>query len=371
MKKWLIALCCVLIAAAVAFVTVVNNKNTSIDTLNKDLSDIQAEYNTLKDKNEKNEKTIQELNQQVDELTAEKDGLNAENGRLNETLEGLNRNLSSSQQKLQGVMYILTDGAEGKIDSILSPFMKIFQDVGTDSAYFEAVNYVHEHKLMDPIEDEVFGVSEKATLGEFADSLHRLQGERSSSIEEAVTELLEMEQVWLAKLETAEEAAEEPDEANEETVEEPAEATAETAEEPAEAMAETAEEPADAMAETADDMQEAATEEADEVMDEAAAELTEETAEASEETSEDTAPEAEEPIEEATEEDASEKTVETAEKDSEDETLVLTKERILSFCNAVCSIKGTEMPEIIFPDAEADAVRGDLAIVLMKLAQAE
>ena len=94
MKKWLIALCCVLIAAAVAFVTVLNNKNTSIDTLNKDLSDIQAEYNTLKDKNEKNEKTIQELNQQVDELTAEKDGLNAENGRLNETLEGLNRNLS-------------------------------------------------------------------------------------------------------------------------------------------------------------------------------------------------------------------------------------------------------------------------------------
>ena len=122
LKKWLIALCCVLVAAAIAIVTILNNSNSRIDTLNQDLGNIQAEYNTLKEKNEKDEQTIQDLNHQVTELTTEKDRLTAENGQLNETLEGLNRNLSSSQQKLQGVMYILTDGAQGNIESILSPY---------------------------------------------------------------------------------------------------------------------------------------------------------------------------------------------------------------------------------------------------------
>ena len=375
MKKWLIALCCVLIAAAVAFVTVVNNKNTRIDTLNKDLSDIQAEYNTLKEKSEKDEKTIQDLNQQVSDLTDEKDGLTAENGRLNETLEGLNRNLSSSQQKLQGVMYILTDGAEGKIDSILSPFMKIFQDVGTDSAYFEAVNYVNEHKLMDPLEDEVFGVSEKATLGELADSLYRLEG-KTGTIGEAVSALLDTEKNWLAAQGPAEEAVEEVAEA----VDEAAEETAETAEEAVEeaAAAEPEKEIAEAAdtAATAEETAEAAEPEAGGEVS-AAVEETEAAAEVTEEAAAETAeaaaePEATEEISEDAEEAPAEETDKATEAPAEDETLVLTKDRILSFCNAFCGTKGIEMPEIVFPgDNETEAVRGDLAIVLLKLAQAE
>ena len=55
LKKWLIALCCVLVAAAIAIVTILNNSNSRIDTLNQDLGNIQAEYNTLKEKNEKDE----------------------------------------------------------------------------------------------------------------------------------------------------------------------------------------------------------------------------------------------------------------------------------------------------------------------------
>ena len=82
MKKWLIALCCVLVAAAIAIVTILNNSNSRIDTLNQDLGNIQAEYNTLKEKNEKDEQTIQDLNHQVTELTTEKDRLTAENEAL-------------------------------------------------------------------------------------------------------------------------------------------------------------------------------------------------------------------------------------------------------------------------------------------------
>ena len=35
MKKWLIVLCCIVLAGAVAFVTVVNNKQGQIDTLKR------------------------------------------------------------------------------------------------------------------------------------------------------------------------------------------------------------------------------------------------------------------------------------------------------------------------------------------------
>ena len=70
-KKWLIALCCILVAASIAFVTVLNQRNTQIDTLNQDLGNLQAEYNHLKEKSDHDDETIQQLNQQVDTLTQE------------------------------------------------------------------------------------------------------------------------------------------------------------------------------------------------------------------------------------------------------------------------------------------------------------
>ncbi len=132
MKKWLIGLCCVLAVTAIAFVTVVNNQNGRIDTLNKDLGVIQTEVNTLKEKNAESEKTIQGLNEQVDSLTTERDQLTAENGKLAEDLENLNRNLSSSEQKLQNVMYILTDGAQGSIDSMMDILTKNAEEAAAE-----------------------------------------------------------------------------------------------------------------------------------------------------------------------------------------------------------------------------------------------
>ena len=132
MKKWLIGLCCVLAVTAIAFVTVVNNQNGRIDSLNKDLGEIQTEVNALKEKNAESEKTIQGLNGQVDSLTAERDLLTAEKGKLTEDLENLNRNLSSSEQKLQNVMYILTDGAQGSIDSMMELLTKTAEEAAAE-----------------------------------------------------------------------------------------------------------------------------------------------------------------------------------------------------------------------------------------------
>ncbi len=363
MKKWLIALCCVLAAAVIAFV-VVMNKNTSIDNLTRDLGELQEEYNSLKLKNEKDGTTIQDLNQQVegltaekDNLTAEKDKLTAENSRLNETLESLNNNLSSSQQKLQGVMYILTNGEQGTIDGILSAFMKVFSDVSTNSAYFEAVDYVNEHKLMNPLGDEVFGVSEKATLGEFADSLYRLYG-KTGTTAEAAEALLKTEQAWIAsQVPLKEEAAEEQAETSEEPpAEEPAEAAAEETVEAAEEAAPETEKAAEPD-ETAETPAEPAPEEKTAAEEPAGAEDTAEEAE----TVTDKAPEG-----------AEENASQTTEPAEADEGLVLTRERILSFCKAICAEKETEMPEIVFPASENEyAVRGDLAIAILKLAKAE
>ncbi len=345
MKKWLIALCCILIAGIVAFVTVLNNSNARIDTLNEDLGGLQAEYNSLKEKSEKDEKKIEELNLQVENLTAENGtliaengALAAENGQLNETLEGLNRNLSSSEQKLQGVMYILTDGERGSIDSLLSPYIKIFQDVPLDDPYFEAVSYANEHQLMAPLEEEVFGAAEKATLGEFAEGLYALQG-KAGTRAEAVSALLETEKAWQAAQEPAEEA-----ETAEETT---AEEAAETAEEAAETVTEEVAETSEAVEETA----EAAAEEAAETVEEAT-ETAEETADATEEAA------------------AEEAAPEIAAEPAEDENTLLTKERMLTLAGVYCFENGKELPEIIFPETAAEeAVRGDLAIVLSTLAQ--
>lgn len=216
MKKWLIALCCILIAGVVAFVTFMSNSNSRLDALNRDLGEVQAENNSLKEKAGQDEKTISDLNSQVENLTAENrelaetvDTLTVQNGQLNETLDSVNRNLSSSQQKLQGVMYILTDGVQGSINSVLSPYVRIFQDVPLDSPYYDAVRFVTDWNLMVPAGEDVFGAYERVSLPEVAQSLARLQG-KDVTAEEAAASLLETEQAWLASRqdEKAEEAAE-------------------------------------------------------------------------------------------------------------------------------------------------------------------
>ena len=243
MKKWLIALCCILIAGVVAFVTFMSNSNSRLDALNRDLGEVQAENNSLKEKAGQDEKTISDLNSQVENLTAENrelaetvDTLTVQNGQLNETLDSVNRNLSSSQQKLQGVMYILTDGVQGSINSVLSPYVRIFQDVPLDSPYYDAVRFVTDWNLMVPAGEDVFGAYERVSLPEVAQSLARLQG-KDVTAEEAAASLLESEQAWLASRQDekaeeapAEEAAEPAPEAAEEA---PAEEAAEPAPEAA------------------------------------------------------------------------------------------------------------------------------------------
>ena len=68
MKKVLIGLCCVLAVGVIAFVLVTNNQNGRIDTLNKDLAEMQTEVNSLKEQNDEAGKTIEGLNQQVSEI---------------------------------------------------------------------------------------------------------------------------------------------------------------------------------------------------------------------------------------------------------------------------------------------------------------
>ena len=323
MKKWLIALCCILIAGVVAFVTFMSNSNSRLDALNRDLGEVQAENNSLKEKAGQDEKTISDLNSQVENLTAENreltetvDTLTVQNGQLNETLDSVNRNLSSSQQKLQGVMYILTDGVQGSINSVLSPYVRIFQDVPLGSPYYDAVRFVTDWNLMVPAGEDVFGAYERTSLPEVAQSLARLQG-KDVTAEEAATSLLESEQAWLASRqdEKAEEA--------------PAEEAAEPAPEAAEeAPAEEAAEPAPEAAE------EAPAEEAAEAAEEAPAE------------------EAAEPAPEAAGADTS----------------VLTRERLLSLCGAYAAENGKDLSQAAFPESESEeALRGDLALVLVLL----
>ena len=325
MKKWLFVLCCLLVIAVVAIVVIMRNNDSAIDSLNKDLYESRTKISSLEEKAAENEKQIQDLDAQVVNLTAERDKLTEDNGRLaedngrlTESLENVNRNLSSSQQKLQGVLYILTDGAQGAIDSILSQYVKIFRDAGLDSPYFDAVGHAAEHKLMAPREEDVFGVWEKATLGEFASGVYAVKN-LAGTPAEAAAAVLEAEKAWLAAQAPAEEPATEEPAAEEPAAEEPA------AEEPA------VEEPA---------AEEPAAEEpaADE-------------------------PAAEEP---AAEEPAAEEPV--AEEPADDENTVLTRERLLALCQAICHENGQALPEIVFPESEeSDANRGDLAIALTAL----
>ena len=349
MKKWLFVLCCLLVIAVVAIVVIMRNNDSAIDSLNKDLYESRTKISSLEEKAAENEKQIQDLDAQVVNLTAERDKLTEDNGKLTESLENVNRNLSSSQQKLQGVLYILTDGAQGAIDSILSPYVKIFRDAGLDSPYFDAVGHVTEHRLMNAADEEVFGVWDKATLGEFATGVYAVRN-LSGTPAEAVAAVLDAEKAWLESRQPAEEPAAEEPAAEEPAVEEPAaeEPAAEelAAEEPA-AEEPAAEEPA---------AEEPAAEEP------AAEEPAAEEPAAEEPAAEEPAagePAAEEP---AAEEPAAEEPV------VEDETTVLTRERLLALCRVVCDESSQVFPEIVFPESnDTDANRGDLAIVLTAL----
>ena len=383
MKKWLIALCCILVAASIAFVTVLNQRNTQIDTLNQDLGNLQAEYNHLKEKSDHDDETIQQLNQQVDTLTQEAERLTAENGTLSESLDGMTRNLSASQEKLQGVLYILTDGAEGNIDSVLSPYVKIYEDVPLNSPYFDAVNTAVSQGWLQPLGENVFGAAESATLGEFAQGLALLQGNTDASEADSVAALLAMEQAWLASLAPAEEAVEAEEAPAEEAAYAAAEAEEAPAEEAADVTADAEEAPAEEAADVTAEAEEAPAEEAAEVTAEAEEAPAEETVEAAAETEEAPAEEAVEAAAE-TEEAPAEETVEAAAEAeeapaeeaadvtaeaAEDGTLVLTRERLTALCKACCFTAEKEPPEILFPESDAEeATRGDLAIVLVQLA---
>ena len=367
MKKWLIALCCILAAVTIAFVTILNSKNGKLDALNKDLGEIQATVNSLTEKNEESEKAIKGLNQQVEDLTAERDQLALENGQLNESLDGLNRNLSSSQQKLQSVMYILTDGAQGSIESVLAPYVRIYEDVKPGNVYFEAVGYVSEHKLMVPIGEEVFGLGDKATLGELAEGLWRLEG-KSGTQAEAVEALLAEEKALAVEAPVSGETA---NDANTSTP------VADAEETPADAAAETAEE--NPVKETAEADEETTAEEAagpaEETLAEEVAEPAEETESGEAEPAEEAMAEAEADesltVPETAEENAAETEAEVPEA-SEDENTVLTRERLLSLCGVYCQARGKALPVISLPASEAaEALRGDLAIALCALAQSE
>ena len=306
MKKWIAALCAVVIIAGAVIGIIANNGNQRVDALNKDLADRQTEIDSLLRQTEADAETIKDLNVQVEQAKETIDGLTAENGRLSGEIEQLNTNLSSSQQKLQQIITIITGEAENA-----SPYT----DVAADSAFFPAVSYVVEKGLMEARAEDLFGLEEPATEEEWALASARLEG-------------------FAPAAETAEEpAAETAEEPAAETAEEPA---AETAEEPA---AETAEEPA---AETAE-------EPAAETAEEPAAETAEEPA----------AETAEEPAAETAEEPAAE----TAE-----EPAALSREALLGAAEALCKAAGLELPAITLPDSEKDfATRGDLALVLMNL----
>ena len=383
MKKWVFFLCCLLVIAVVAFVIITRNNNSTIDSLNKDLFESRTKINDLEGQAAENEKKIQELDNQVKDLLTGRDQLVADNGRLTESLDTMTHNLSSSQQKLQGILYILTDGEQGAFDGVLSPFMKIYGDAGLDSPYFAAVDHVTEHKLMAPVGEETFGAAEKATLGEFAlgwAAIRNLPGEE----QEALDALLNAEKTWLSAQAPAEAAATEGPAAEATAPEEPA-AEVPATEEPAAEAAVTEEPQAEEAATEEPAAEEPAAEET--VTEEPAAEAAATEAPAAEETpAEDPAAEAavteepaaeetptEEPAAEAavTEEPQAEEPV-TEEPAAEDGTIILTRERLVNLCKAVCFESDLAYPEIVLPEStETDANRGDLAIALTALDQIE
>ena len=71
---------------------------------------------------------------------------------------------------------------EDLYEEILNPFDAVdssgveFSDVPEGHEFYEAVHFAYEYGLLEPLKDEVFGVDEKATLGEFAGALYGLFG---------------------------------------------------------------------------------------------------------------------------------------------------------------------------------------------------
>ena len=65
MKKWIIALCCVVIAAGAAIGLIVSNNNQRVGELNDTLTARQAEIETLNKQAEEAAKTIEDLTGQI------------------------------------------------------------------------------------------------------------------------------------------------------------------------------------------------------------------------------------------------------------------------------------------------------------------
>ena len=100
MKKWIAALCAVVIIAGAVIGIIASNGNQRVDALNKDLADRQTEIDSLLRQTEADAETIKDLNVQVEQAKETIDGLTAENGRLSGEIEQLNTNLSAKRKML-------------------------------------------------------------------------------------------------------------------------------------------------------------------------------------------------------------------------------------------------------------------------------
>ena len=216
MKKWIAALCAVVIIAGATIGIIVSNNGRQVDALNQDLADRQGEIDTLVKQTEADAKTIQDLNTQVTQAQETIGTLTAENGRLTGEIETLTTNLSFSEQKLQQIYSIITGVTESA-----SPYT----DVPADSPYFAAVSYVTEKGLLSAVSDGVFGLNDPITLSDWTDSVGKLEG-----LDPVETPAAEPAEEPAAEQPAEEPAAEQP--AEEPAAEQPAEEP--VAEQPAE-----------------------------------------------------------------------------------------------------------------------------------------
>ncbi|MBQ3920731.1 MAG: hypothetical protein II689_00705, partial [Firmicutes bacterium] len=77
-------------------------------------------------------------------------------------------------------------------DAVLNPFGAVdatqteFEDVPEGHAHYEAVRFVFEEMIMDPLGETVFGVDEKATVGELSGALYALIGGDYTAQQESI-----------------------------------------------------------------------------------------------------------------------------------------------------------------------------------------
>ncbi|MDO5022974.1 MAG: insulinase family protein [Eubacteriales bacterium] len=89
-------------------------------------------------------------------------------------------------------------------DNILNPFAVVekeqsYSDLPDDAWYKEAVSFVLDNKLMEPVEENLFGADKEATVGEYAQAIFALVGGGSVSAEEAVKSLAQFKLIPASK----------------------------------------------------------------------------------------------------------------------------------------------------------------------------